>query len=132
MNSAITFINQKFAEFEEEIKNNNEEIKNLGKENSLSTKRLEEVDAVLDKQEQYSRRNCVLIHGVDEVEGEDTYESSIKVIEKLMDQKIKPEDMDRSHRLGNQKKSIKAKPRLIIVKYVRYNTRNIKYRIKKF
>ena len=75
----------------------------MGKENSLSTKRLEEVDAVLDKQEQYSRRNCVLIHGVDEVEGEDTYESSIKVIEKLMDQKIKPEDMDRSHRLGNQK-----------------------------
>ena len=56
----------------------------------------------------------------------------MKVIEKLMDQKIKPEDMDRSHRLGNQKKSIKAKPRLIIVKYVRYNTRNIKYRIKKF
>ena len=104
----------------------------MGKENSLSTKRLEEVDAVLDKQEQYSRRNCVLIHGVDEVEGEDTYESSIKVIEKLMDQKIKPEDMDRSHRLGNQKKSIKAKPRLIIVKHVRYNTRNIKYRIKKF
>ena len=59
MNSAITFINQKFAEFEEEIKNNNEEIKNLGKENSLSTKRFEEVDAVLDKEEQYSRRNCV-------------------------------------------------------------------------
>ena len=31
MNSAITFINEKFVEFEEELKNNNEEIKSLRK-----------------------------------------------------------------------------------------------------
>ena len=49
-----------------------------------------------------------------------------------MNQKIKPEDIDRSHRLGNPKKSIKTKPRPIIVKYVRYNTRNIIIGIKKF
>ena len=49
-----------------------------------------------------------------------------------MNQKIKPEDIDSSHRLGNQKKSIKAKPQPIIVKYVRHNTRNIIYRNKKF
>ena len=30
------------------------------------------MDSVLDRQEQYSRRNSLLIHGVDEVEGEDT------------------------------------------------------------
>ena len=84
MNSAITFINEKFVEFEKEIKNNNEEIKRLGKENSYLTKRLEEMDAVLDRQEQYSRRNCLLIHGVDEVEGEDTV---IKVIEEHVNQK---------------------------------------------
>ena len=42
-----------------------------------------------------------------------------------MNQNIKPEDIDRSHRLGIPKKSKNAKPRLIIVKYVRYNTRNI-------
>ena len=47
-----------------------------------------------------------------------------------MNQKIKPKDFDRSHRLGNPKKSIKAKPQPIIVKYVRYNTRNIIYRNK--
>ena len=49
----------------------------------------------------------------DEVEGEDTNGLSVKVIEVHINQKIKPEDIDRSHRLGNQKKSIKAKPRLI-------------------
>ena len=47
-----------------------------------------------------------------------------------MNQKIKPKDIDRSHRLGNPKKSIKVKPQPIIVKYVRYNTRNIIYRNK--
>ena len=90
------------------------------------------MDAVLDRQEQYSRRNRFLIHGVNEVEGKDTDELSIKVIEEHINQKIKPEDIDSSHRLGNPKKSIKAKPQPIIVKCVRYNTRNIIYRNKKF
>ena len=44
-----------------------------------------------------------------------------------MNQKIKPEDIDRSHRLGNLKKSKNAKRRPIIVKYVRCNTRNTIY-----
>ena len=47
-----------------------------------------------------------------------------------MNEKIKPEDIDRSHRLGNPKNSVKAKPRPIIVNYVRHNTRNIIYRKK--
>ena len=68
MNSAITFTNEKFVEFEKGIKNNSKEIKAMRKENSYLTKRLEDMDAVLGRQEQYSRRNCVLIHGVDEVE----------------------------------------------------------------
>ena len=71
-----------------------------------------------------------MIHGVDEVEGEDTDELSIKVIEEHMNQKIIPEEIDRSRRLGNPKKSIRAKPRPIIAKYVRYNTGNITYKNK--
>ena len=49
-----------------------------------------------------------------------------KVKEEHMNQKIKPEEIDRSHRLGNPKKSIKAKPQPILVKYVRCNTRTFK------
>ena len=51
MNSVITFIYEKFVEFEKEIKNNDKEIKSLRKENSYLTKRLEEMDAALDRQE---------------------------------------------------------------------------------
>ena len=88
--------------------------------------------AVLDRQEQYSRRSCLLIHGVHEVEDEDTDELSIKVIEQYINKKTKPEDTDLTHGLGNLKKIIKAKPRTIIVKYVKYNTRKIIYGNKKF
>ena len=59
----------------------------MRKENSYQTKRLEEMDTVLDRQEQYSRLNYLLIHGVDEVEGEDTNELSIKVIQEHMNKK---------------------------------------------
>ena len=93
----------KFVAFEKEVKNNNEEIKSLRKENSCLTERLEEMDAGLDRQEQYSRCNCLLIHGVDEVEGEDT-NVNVKVIEEHMNQKTKLEDTDRPQRLENPKK----------------------------
>ena len=78
MNSAIIWINEKCFEFEKEIKNNNKEIKSLRKENSNLTKGLEEMDAVLDIQEQYTRCNVLLIHEVDEAEGKDTDELSLK------------------------------------------------------
>ena len=45
--------------------------------------------------------NCRLIHGLDEIDGEDPNELSIKVIEEHMNQKIKPENTDRLQRLGN-------------------------------
>ena len=48
-----------------------------------------------------------------------------------MDETIKPEDIDRFHKLGKPKSSRNAKPRPIIVKFVRYNTRNRIYRNKK-
>ena len=69
MNSVSTFFNEKVVEFEKETKKINEEItKSLWKENSYLAKRLEEMYVVLDRQEQYSKRNCLLIHGADEVE----------------------------------------------------------------
>ena len=43
---------------------------------------------------------------------------------------IKPEDIDRSRRLGKPKSSKNAKPRPIIVTFVRHSTRNGIYRNK--
>ena len=113
------------------MKKKEEEIKLLKKENSYLNKRLNEMDAVVDTQEQYSRGNCLLVHGIVEETVEDTDEKIINTLQQSMDETIKPEDIDRSHRLGKPKSSKNAKPRPVIVKLVRYNTRSRIYRNKK-
>ena len=55
MNSTITFINEKFVEFEKEIKKT-EKRRDIKLENSYLTKRREEMDALLVRLEQYYRR----------------------------------------------------------------------------
>ena len=53
MNKASNFINEKFEDFEKTLKEKEEEIKLLEKENNCLNKRLDEMDAVVDRQEQY-------------------------------------------------------------------------------
>ena len=84
--------------------------------------RLDKVDRALDRQEQYSRRNCLLIHGIDEENQENTDEVVINILKEEMDEKIKHQDIDKSHRLGNGKPD-KNKPWPIIIKFSRYNVR---------
>ena len=91
--------------------------------NSLQDKVLgltEEVDklsSLVDRQEQYSRRNCILIHGAKENQYEDTDEVVINKIKSEIDLDISPGDIDRTHRIGVPSK---GKNRPIIVKFVRY------------
>ena len=48
------------------MKKKDEETKLLEKENNCLNKRLGEMDAVVNRQEQYPRRNCLLVHGIEE------------------------------------------------------------------
>ena len=101
MNDAIKFINEKFEEFEADRREKEREIAELKSTiNSLNV-RLDKADRALDRQEQYSRRNCLLIHGIDEENQENTDEVVINVLKKEMDEEITHLDTDRSHRLGN-------------------------------
>ena len=51
MNKASNFINEKFEDFEKTLKEKEEEIKLLEKENNYLNKRLDKMDAVVDRQE---------------------------------------------------------------------------------
>ena len=122
VNDPIKFVNEKFEELEVDRKEKEREIAELKSTiNSLNV-RLDKADRALDRQEQYSRRNCLLIHGIDEENQENTDEVVINVLKKEMDEEITHLDIDRSHRLGNRKLD-KSKPRPIIIKFSRYNVR---------
>ena len=131
MNKAVNFIDKKFEEFEKDLKKKVEEIKLFKKENSYLNKRLDEMDAVVDRHEQYSWRNWLLVHGIVEETVEDTDEKIISTLQQSVDVTIKPKDIDRPHRLGKPKSSKNAKSCPIIIMFVRYNTRNRIYRNKK-
>ena len=47
---------------------------------NLRNIKLTEVEKTLDRQEQYSRRNCLLVHKVDEKHDEDTEQTIINTV----------------------------------------------------
>ena len=76
------------------------------KTSSLNEK-IGELNTKLDKAaqeneslEQYSRRNCLLFHGLPEQENENTNHLIIWFINKKLGVSINEYDLDRSHRLG--------------------------------
>ena len=76
----------------------------------------------LDRQEQYSRRNCILIHGITETQDENTDDISLRTINEHLELELTEKELDRTHRIGNPKSGNK-RPRPIIVKFARYNIR---------
>ena len=94
VNDAIKFMNEKFVEFEADRREKEREIAELKSTiNSLNT-RLDKADRVLDRQKQYSRRNCLLIHDIEEANQEKTDEVVINVLKKEMDKEITHQDID--------------------------------------
>ena len=108
-------------------------MKNLQNNISDMSNQIEELTRKVDRQEQYSRRNCILIHRLAEPKAEiteNTDELVIKTLKEEMDEEISLEDIGRSHRLGKPKKS-SSKPRPVIIKFTRYNIRNKIFQSKK-
>ena len=91
----------------------------------------------MDALEQYSRRNCLLFHGVPETDADtssaDTTESVISLCQGKLDVNVSRELIDRSHRLGQRHvgPSGEYKPRPIIVKFRSYETRRLVFSAKR-
>ena len=82
--------------------------------------KVDDITAEMDRQEQYSRRNCLLIHGLCGSKNENTDLLAMEAIETKMNIKI-TDDIDRTHRIGKSKNN--SKPRPVIIKFVLYNDR---------
>ena len=74
VNESIKFINEKLEEMKADRKEKERKIVEPKIEVKYLNEKVETMDMCLDHHEQYSRRNCLLIHGVKENEKEDTSE----------------------------------------------------------
>ena len=90
-------------------------INSLGEKVLGLTEKVDKLSSLVGRQKQYSRRNCILIHGVKENQNEDTDEVVINKIKSEMDLDISPRDIDRTHKIGVP---TKGKNRPIIVQFV--------------
>ena len=129
LNKTVNFICEKFDEYERDRAEKEKIISELQKNVNDMSATIESLKGCLDRQEQYSRRNCLLIHGLPESKNENTNELVIDTIKEKMGEEIEQNDIDRSHRLGAPKNDGKKRP--IIIKFVRYNTRCRTFKNKK-
>ena len=88
---------------------------------SYLSEKLGKLEESIDGQQQYSRRKCLLLHGIEQTKGEDTDNIVLEVLNDDMGLDISKTALDRSHGIGNPK--TKKKVTTNIVKFVRYYDR---------
>ena len=81
LTDSIQLISDKFHEYDEKDGTAKDElIIKLQTQVTKLTDKVSKLSVQIDKQEQYSRRNCLLVHGVEENPKEDTDTLSISII----------------------------------------------------
>ncbi|XP_071507433.1 uncharacterized protein [Diadema antillarum] len=122
-------------DLENEIKTKATIISSMQKEQERNKDEITNLQRTLNDAEQYSRRNCLRLYGIPESDHEDTDEVMLDLASKELNVKLKPEDIDRSHRIGPPrpvKRGEKTKPpRPIIVKFATYRVRHLVIRNRK-
>ena len=74
--------------------------------------RIDQLENLVDRQEQYSRRNCLLVHEIAETNKENTDGLVLKTLNEKLGINITKNETDRSHRIS--RKMHGQKPRSII------------------
>ena len=92
------------------------------------SRQLKMMQRLCDDQEQYSRRQCLRFHGIPEEQNENTDQLVIDVARRHLGITLDPMHIDRSHRLTPRSWNRESKkPRPIIIKFCRYNSRHEVY-----
>ena len=105
---ALELLSEKFDELEKDREKKDKKISELEKKvDSLESKLGDSVDEL----EQYSRRDCLLLHGVGELEDENTNDVIMKTMKEEMDVDIREEELERTRRVGNRKVCKEGKSR---------------------
>ena len=125
----VEFITQKFDEYEKDRREKDAIIAALQSELMNSNIKVEDPEKKIERQEQYSRRNCIIIHGLKEEKNESTNDKVVKLFREELNEDALLADLDRTHRI--KKKDSSSKPRPVIVKFAQYNIREKVFKSKK-
>ena len=117
-----------------ETEQQDEVIKELQVKGSFLHDHLENLETKIDRRDKYSRRNCLLVHEVNEYKDGSTDKSVSQTFNVEINIDVKLEQIDQTHIIGSLKKDgDNNKSRPIIVKFVReVNKRNIFTNEKRF
>ena len=126
----VDFITQKFDEYEKDQREKDAIIATLQNELKNANIKVEDLEKKMERQEQYSRRNCILIHGLKEEKNESTDDRVLKLFREELNEDVLLVDLDRTHRIGKKRDSC-SKLRPVIVKLARYNIREKVFKSKK-
>ena len=77
-----------------------DELDKMKRKIETINKKNENLENLLEAQEQYSRRNCLLIHGLPAEVNENTDKTVIKFLEINLGINVTEKDLDRPHRLS--------------------------------
>ncbi len=94
-------------------------IAELETENKSLRTRVQTLEDQIDKTDQYSRRNCIRLSGVAEIQGESVDDKVMDIIESI-GADVPLDYVDRAHRLGKPMPNV---PRDIIVKFATYRSK---------
>ena len=121
-------MSEKFHEFEKVSNEKEKMINSLKQEVNGLKERIKSLEKDSGDHEQYSRRNCIFIHGIEEDKDEVTDDIVVNTLQDKLELEISKKDIDRSRRIG---KPSPRKKRSIIVKFLRYSDRHKAYSNKK-
>ena len=85
-------------------------------------RKLGEVDAKANENEQYSRRNNLRFYGITEKETEDCYDEVVKFCDRELGVVIERSEIDRAHRIGKPQHD-NGRPRAIIIKLKSFHSK---------
>ena len=94
------------------------------------SKRVDSISGQVDKQEEYSRCNCLLLHGIPENKNEKTDDLCLAAINEQLELSVTEANIEPTHRIGKPTDA-SQKSRSMIVKFVRYNDRKNVFNRKK-
>eukprot|EP00111_Clytia_hemisphaerica_P020432 TCONS_00060214-protein len=133
INENILYQDKKIASLEKDSVDHEERISFLEQnllilqdKNAVLSSTVDFLTKKSDDQEQYSRRSCLRINGIEKRENESSADCVKKVIEvfKDMDVAIEPKDIDRAHRVGKERSTM-------IVKLYSFDKRTSIYKARK-